>query len=258
MHPEHRRWLAAAIFTCCLCGLCPRVQGQAITLFDDTLGTLPGDQPNMIYFGLGPVTQTVVEEGVRFVTDLNTQAGFTPEPSVMPVLDPSTGFSVNFELQVISETHVSEDRAGFSVILLGNDRRGLELGFWSDQIWVQNDSPLFTQAEGVAYDVTAGITDYRLQVYGDSYALRADNVVILAGPTRDYTSFTGLIDPYEVPNYLFLGDNTTRAAADFILGDVRIQECCPEPGTNFLGMLSLLCGSWWRRRSSGNSGRISE
>ena len=257
MHPLLRCCLTALLFAGCACAVGHRALGESITLYDDTLGTLPGDQPNMIYFGLGMATQAVVAEGVEFVSDQTAQAGFTPEPSIMPVLDPSRGFSVDFELQVLNETHVSDDRAGFSLILLGDDNRGVELGFWANEIWAQSDTPLFTHAEGVAFDTTAALTDYRLQVYGDSYQLRADDILILSGPTRDYTPFTGLIDPYEVPNYLFLGDNTTRASAGVILGEVRIQDCCPEPASNFPAMLSILCGFLLQRRTAETRRRIS-
>lgn len=51
--------------------------------------------------------------------------------------------------RLAQETHNRPERAGFSVILLGADRRGIELGFWRDQVFAQADQPLFTRGENV-------------------------------------------------------------------------------------------------------------
>lgn len=133
-----------------------------------------------------------------------------------PILDRAAGFQVNFTVQVEDETHSSDQRAGFSFIVLGQDGQGIELGFWEDQIWAQADDRtggLFTRAEGVPFPVSAGLTGYQVTVAGDSYALTVDGETILSGPLREYSAFTGFPDPYETPNFLFLGDNTTRAQA---------------------------------------------
>ncbi len=45
------------------------------------------------------------------------------------VMDRTTGYTLSFDLQVGSESHVSNDRAGFSVIALSSDLQGIELGF---------------------------------------------------------------------------------------------------------------------------------
>ncbi|MCA9932565.1 MAG: hypothetical protein KC415_01485, partial [Anaerolineales bacterium] len=93
----------------------------------------------------------------------------------------------------------------------------IELGFWEDEVWAQNDATqggYFTHGEGVAFDTTTAVITYSLYVITDTYTLSADGVPILNGPIRDYTGFTGTIDPYETPNAYGFGDNTTSAGTE--------------------------------------------
>ena len=64
---------------------------------------------------------------------------------------------------------------------------------------------------------------------GDTYALSANDTPVLTGPVRDYTPFVGLIDPYETPNFLFFGDNTTSARASFALRQIELTTLKPAP-----------------------------
>ena len=144
-----------------------------------------------------------------WVAGAATTAGF-------PILDSNTGFQVNFTLQMDSELHESNHRSGFSVILLDQDARGIELSFWQNEIWVQNDNStggLFTHGEGVAFATTSGMLEYELRFSGDQYTLTANSQPLLSGPLRDYSAFEGFPDPYETSNFLFLGDDTTSAQA---------------------------------------------
>lgn len=148
-----------------------------------------------------------------------------------PILDRTTGFQVNFTIQIEDETHSSDHRAGFSFIVLGQDGQGIELGFWEDQIWAQADERtggLFTRAENAPFSASAGLTEYQVTVAGDSYALTANGETILTGPLREYSAFTGFPDPYETPNFIFLGDNTTRAQTRVRLRFVSVLGS--EPG----------------------------
>ncbi|HLF90911.1 MAG TPA: hypothetical protein VI451_18355, partial [Anaerolineales bacterium] len=106
-----------------------------------------------------------------------------------------------------------------------NDKKGVELAFWEDEIWAQNDSStggLFTHGEGAAFDTTASLTDYQVMIVGDTYTVTAGTNVILTGAVRDYTDFAGTIDPYETPNFLFFGDDTTSAQARIHLSYVSV------------------------------------
>ena len=51
----------------------------------------------------------------------------------------------------------------------------------------------------------------------------------LQGGVRDYTSFTGPIDPYETPNFLFIGDDTTSARGAYRLRRVRLEVGVAQP-----------------------------
>lgn len=43
---------------------------------------------------------------------------------------------------------------------------------------------------------------------------------MLEGTVRDYTPFVGVVDPYETPDFLFFGDDTTSARAAVRLAGV--------------------------------------
>ncbi len=145
----------------------------------------------------------------------------TPE---FPILDRTAGFQVNFTLQVENESHTKNNRAGFSVIVLDQNARGIELAFWEDEIWAQNDDRagrLFSHGEGVTF-ATTDLTEYQVNIIGDTYTLSANGKLILSGPVRDYSSFKGFPDPYETPNFLFLGDDSTTADARVRLSYVSV------------------------------------
>jgi hypothetical protein len=147
-----------------------------------------------------------------------------------PILDRTAGFQVNFAIQIENESHTRDNRAGFSMILLSEDARGIELAFWQNEIWAQSDDNtggLFSHAEGMTFATTSGLTDYQVTIVGDTYTLTANTTPILTGPVRDYSTFEGFPDPYETPNFLFLGDNTTSAQARVQLSLISITGSEP-------------------------------
>lgn len=97
---------------------------------------------------------------------------------------------MNASVRVASEARANNDRAGFSLITLSSDKRGIELGFWSDRIWAQNDTPLFTHGEEDLYNITVQ-TAYSLTIQNNNYTPFANAIPILAGGLREYTAFTG-------------------------------------------------------------------
>jgi hypothetical protein len=111
--------------------------------------------------------------------------------------------------------------------------QAIELAFWTDEIWAQEGGTdaLFTHAEGAAFNTTAALTTYELAVQGDEYALFAGGSQILSGPLRDYTALESLIDPYETPDLLFLGDNTSRGLAKVNIAYVAVQTVSPPTST---------------------------
>jgi hypothetical protein len=190
------------------------------------------DTQSMIFQSLGGS-----HSAANGVTTLDTallkafQAGYSPKPGIVPILDRTQGFTLQFTIQLTSENHSNsdknndgiDDRAGFSVIVLASDQQGIELGFWPDKIWAQaggsnGDGPLFTQAEGAALDTTI-TRSYALEVSGATYTLRSGNTMVLSGMLRNYSS-SGV--PYNVPNFVFLGDDTTSASAVVRISSIGI------------------------------------
>lgn len=186
----------------------------AQTLYDAGLGTLPEAQ-GWAYFALGSgIARSVSGNAVLLDTSTSAgnQAGWSR--AAIPPLDRDMGFTLLFTTQLTAEAHGNSNRAGFSVIVLGSDTNGIELAFWTNTVFAQAGPPnLFVHAEDVAFATTGGFVDYALTMIGSNYVLRANGTPILGGPVRDYTSFSGPINPYRTPNFIFLGDDTTSASA---------------------------------------------
>lgn len=238
-------WLAVLT----LIALPPAKAGAAVgvqstlVLYDHTLGGTPNTQGYFSYQAYNlvniftPPQATQTYTGGYTVLDTTPQkndaAGYNASLPASLTFDRAQGYQVMFAVQVITETHAGsdrnsdgvDDRAGFSLIVLSSDKKGIELGFWTNRIWAQEGGSggnLFTQAEGAAFNTTSGVINYTLQILNNTYSLQANSSTILSGAVRDYTAFTGLIDPYETPNYIFLGDDTGSAQAKIKLGTVSV------------------------------------
>lgn len=258
--PKLSKCLGVLLSLVLLPSLLPQSQGEIIELYSGN--GLPSLQPWLSYaddrlITGGTVSQTAVSGGVRLATDLPVSAGYSNHNFLSQLKNPnfpelvrSQGFQLTFRTQILSEQHGSIHRAGWSVLMLGQDRKGVELGFWENEIWAQTQSPLFQHGEGVTID-TRIARDYRLQILGDRYALAADGVTVLEGDVKDYSSFG---TPYSLPNFLFFGDNTSSAGGSSILGKVSLQtgiSSIPEPSSlAFIAaaMIYLRIGN--RRRSN--------
>lgn len=202
-----------------------QAQAQTVTLYDGSRNTSFSTQGWSVL--VPPGSETVSSGG----TTLNTTASDSLRGgySLFSQLNRTQGYTLGFNLQLLSELHRSRDRAGFSIIVLSSDRQGIELGFWAndtqsnDRIWAQNDGvtkpPRFTHAEGTAFNPAKSIVRYDLSVKGDRYGLFASRnfqAPILTGKLRNYSA-EGTV--YNLPNFIFLGDNTTSAK-----GAVRITR----------------------------------
>lgn len=211
--------------------------GKTLVLYDAAGGVIPS-APLMSFtdFPQGGALPTYWD-GVTVMDTTafgrETYAGWTSNEATtpeFPILDRTAGFQLDFSLQIEHESHRNNNRAGFSLIVLSDDARGIELAFWENEIWVQSDDStggLFKHGEGVVFPTTTALIDYRLTVLDDIYTLTADTQPILSGPVRDYSTFEGFPDPYETPNFLFLGDDTTSAQARLRLGFLSVTG--PEP-----------------------------
>lgn len=221
-----------------------------VVLYDGALDTGLPDTQGLLLLSRAAAGTTLAATQVftTGVTVLRTSAqtsdmaGYFPKPGLVAGLDRAAGFTLRFTVHVTDEEHGASDkngdgvgdRAGFSVIALASDRRGIELGFWRDQVWAQADGPaepppnsntLFTHAEGAPFDTGAGLVAYDLRIAGDAYALSHAGTPILSGPLRDYSVFGW---PYNVPDFVFLGDDTSTASATVRLAFVSVAKGLPD------------------------------
>jgi len=227
-------------------------------LFRGTAASLPTAQgwayyTNPFFGAAGHQNVTPNGVGLNTLPNMNEQAGYFSRdpifPSVhhpqMPILDRSSGFVLGLGAQVLEEQHIfrddngdgKSDRAGFSWIVLAQDHWGVEIGFWHDQIWVYEGDARgaihrFTQAESVEFDTTQ-LTEYRLQIVDDKYFLRSDTQILLHGPLRNYQFFSGLLDVYEIPSFVFWGDDTSSAASRTVVSRLAITTGVRVDGCDF-------------------------
>ncbi len=190
-----------------------------------------------------PVTAAVSGGVLGFDTTGGTvRAGWSRSDTT---LDRTVGYTLSFGVQIGSETHVSTDRAGFSVIALSSDLQGIELAFWSDEVWAQHAG--FTHGEGtVAFNPAGAMISYALTIQGTGYTLRANDTEVLSGSLRNYSA-GGF--PYTTPNLVFFGDDTFSASADVDLGSISLAAV-PEPAEwsalTGLAALAFAAGRRWR------------
>lgn len=206
----------------------------------------------VIYNGLSTPSQTPQQQGWLYLATARAPAPSVQATSGGTILDSTgnssnyagyfiqapfklnrrRGYSISFTVQVNSESHRKNNRAGFSVIVMSNGELGetqpygLELGFWQDSIWAQNVG--FTRGEQVSFNTKAAAHTYKLFVVGTRYKLFADgsSTPILRGALRQYTGFKpplGYQNPYKTPNLIFLGDDTTSAEAKVTIARVEVK-----------------------------------
>lgn len=216
-------------------------QPKSLTLYDAASGAIPNlSLMSFADFPFGEITPVYSENATVLDATLHgneSLAGWVSSTATtvgFPILDPKDGVQVNFTVQVESESHTRDTRSGFSVIVLDKDKKGIELSFGMNEIWAKSDDRtggLFTRGEDVTF-ATTDMMEYQVTLNGDTYILAAKTQPLLSGPLRDYTAFDGFPDPYETPNFLFLGDNTTSAQARVRLRFVSITGSQPVTPTS--------------------------
>ena len=213
-----------------------------LVLYDGARGGTPDTQGRLAYRASpGAGAAQTFEEGSTILDTWEQTAdaaGYFGIPSAIPTLDRAAGYALRFTAQLLAEDHSKSDkngdgygdRAGFSVLVLSGDARGIELGFWPDEVWAQEDGPaeppegtLFTRAESARFDTAGRLVAYTLAIRGDGYELSGDGAPILYGRLRDYRAFEGPVNPYRTPNFVFLGDDTGSARARIRLAYVALD-----------------------------------
>lgn len=184
---------------------------------------------------------------INTLADLNTQHGFA---RISPVpLDTAAGFQLTFNLRVDGSSSSSVNRGGYSLVLVGNDpSKALELVFLTNEVFVYDyvpgDDDRFVR--GASASITPFVPNsYVLTVANDTFNLNVSGQNLLSGPLVDYSA-QGL--PYTTSNFVFFGDDTSRAAANAYLGPLVLATPVPEPATALLWAVGGLGLAGWRHR----------
>ncbi len=209
-------------------------------LYDGSVNSTPDQQNWLAYYAsIGGAKQAWESGATNLSTSLPGAAGYSnyrpTSPTLVngafPALNRSTGYQLSLSLKLNSENHNGSDRngdgiadrAGLSLTSISSDRKGIELGFWENEIWAQqggSSSTLFTHSpKERAFLSTQSQTDYTVLVLDDRYYLSAKGAVVLQGALKDYSAFnsaaSGLpYNPYKTANLLALTDNSTSASSN--------------------------------------------
>lgn len=155
-----------------------------------------------------------------------------------PTLDRNSGYSIFFNVALDTANDFSDtnnnNRAAFSITTISTGNQGIEIGFDGERIFAQSSNFEQVAAETESLNTNFG-TNYQLAVSGNTYQLLADTgsgfSPVINGSLRSYNFDPiasnpplGTFNPYQVPNFIFLGDNTGQAHGTFTLGAISIES----------------------------------
>ena len=148
---------------------------ETVTLYDATQQPVVPAAYSPQYLAYAALGGTQSYSGVDTATNFDTtasnlvQGGYTcnlANPD-FPALNRLLGYTISFSVEILSESHTSADRAGFSVIAVSSDAANgvlssIELGFQDGGIFAQAGTPLFTAAESSAFNPVANFIEHPL------------------------------------------------------------------------------------------------
>jgi len=252
-------WIARSLAAACLVASLDTLAvglGGGVPLYDAQSGLLPTAQPDWDWtYGAFDTGSTATVVGGVLVLDSTASAGQAGFNHLSANLDSTVGFTLSFAFRLGSESHdPAGHRSGFSIIVLDQAAQGVELSFWTNEVWAKTPTGTFghSATESINVNTTVDRT-YRLTFLGGQYTLTTDNAAPLSGALRHYTYASGSpVDPfvnliYDQTNYIFFGDNTSSAAANVALSAITLAPV-PEPGEWALMLAGLGCVAAVARR----------
>jgi hypothetical protein len=203
---------------------------SATVLYQGNGSATPESQGWLVYSGGANTTHVSAGGLTTLDTTANNadQSGWAKNifnPS-FPTLDRSgNGYVVSLDMKVLSQATTNNDRAGISVIALSSDNLGIEIAFFTNEVWAYSFTApnIFTHGEGAAFNTTA-TTTYDLAIHGTTYELFAGGNSILTGNLRDYSPRGSV---YTIPSFVFLGDDTTELLVNLLARRVRVEAVQP-------------------------------
>ena len=250
LRPQVSRWATAAVLAAALVPASAQVTLTELYLPSNGTPLAQGWLP-LIQGTPGTTSLQPDSFQLNTLADLNTQHGYARTSPV--ALDTAIGFQLTFNLRVDGSSSSSVNRGGYSLVLVGNDpAKALELVFLTNEVFVYDYVP--GDADRFVRGASAGITpfvpnSYVLTVANDSFNLNVSGQNLLSGPLVDYSA-QGL--PYTTPNFVFFGDDTSRAASNAYLGPLVLATTVPEPASALLWAVGGLgLAGWLHRRRRG-------
>jgi hypothetical protein len=262
----------------------------AVTLYDGTLGGTPNSGSYLNFFSIPTLPAPISSgNGVTLNTSFNEgiYAGYSNYNAnlvgntvsvgglvnpLFPVLNSTVGYTLSFTMQINSQTNTGPNglnRAGFSALILDNNKKGIEIGFRNSDIFAQPDASFNSilpseQKTGLGglNGILANPTTYDLTVLGNNYTLSTGGNTLISGLLRDYTGAQGAYAPiYNTANFLFLGDDTISAGASVNIQNITLNTnaaAVPEP-SSLLGVgLAIGFGATLKRKLDKTNLKISK
>lgn len=175
-------------------------------------------------------------------------------------LDQTTGYTINFTVNldtVTNYTTTPNPRAAFSIIAISGDKKGIEIGFRTDEIFAQSNN--FTSQAQTGLFTTTSPTAYKLTVFADNYSLSSNGTPIIYGALQNYVFNPTLsspplpFNPYTTSSFLFFGDDTGQESGTFTLGSVNLDTTpIPFEFSPTYGLLAIGTGlaiKNWRKKA---------
>ena len=251
LRPLHlRHWLAPAA----LCAALAPASAATLTLYSAALGSMPSAQGWTTLVAGAPALEAITVGVPPAYALITTGAGVGYFGNALigaPTLNTATGFDLRFSLKVVNEAHVGNNRAGYSVVVVGADpTKAVELSFWQGNVWVPDynaaDPDRFVHGADATFNTTSALHTYLLSVRNQQYTFSANGNTLLSGALHDYTAGG---PPYTQPNFLFFGDDSSRGASATELAFVTLTPV-PEPAPAAL-LMAGLAALGWRARQRG-------